>query len=170
MCISFTVKYLCSCIYEEWYSACVVYGDDMRPRPPRTWCYLRHIKETIDPFTLCETCLAKLEARVRRDGLRKTLQSAETFPLAAQLGMLIVLENDEELQKKYFGWKKRVFIFDREHYVPVTDGPVNGVRLREKWVFLCLLFCEIMLIFCDRGPRRRIGKDAWKYKSWKRRW
>ncbi|KAL4807352.1 hypothetical protein BDV18DRAFT_159573 [Aspergillus unguis] len=149
MCIIFTTTYLCSCVYDEWHFPCVVF-EDLRPRPPGTWCYLRHMKETVDIFSLCELCLPKLEARVRRDGIKKTLASRETFPLAEKLGMLIVLENDERLQRKYFGRREKALIYDREWWVPVTDGAISRERLKEK------------------RPKRRNGQNAWKYEAWRR--
>ncbi|KAL4917221.1 hypothetical protein BDW62DRAFT_202035 [Aspergillus aurantiobrunneus] len=131
MCVFWTVKYLCNCIYDEWYFPCDWYGLALLPREPKTWCYLRHMQETTDVLTLCEECFAMLDSQVRKHGVKKVLQSAETFPLAEQLGMLIVLENDEGEQWKAFR-KKPLLFFENEWQIPETDGPVDGRRLRLK--------------------------------------
>lgn len=133
MCLFWTVKYLCNCIYDEWYQPCRSNADDSdQPRQQKTWCYKRNIQEITDVLTLCEACYAKVDARVRKDGLKKVLQSAETFPLAGPLGMLVALENDEHEQWKAFGRERRVLLLEGEWYIPGTEGPVDSGRLKLK--------------------------------------
>lgn len=60
------------------------------------------------------------------------LQSAETFPLAEPLGVLVALENDEYEQWKAFGSDRNVSLLESEWYIPQTEGPVDSARLKLK--------------------------------------
>lgn len=132
MCLFWTVKYVCGCIYDEWYRPCQSNDNANQARQQKTWCYQRNIQEITDVLTLCEACYAKVDARVRKDGLKKVLQSVETFPLAEPLGMLIALENDEREQWKAFGRERQVLLLESEWYIPETEGPVDSGRLKLK--------------------------------------
>jgi hypothetical protein len=132
MCLFWTVKYLCDCIYDEWYRPCQSNDDTNQSRQQKTWCYQRNIQEITDVLTLCEACYAKVDARVRKDGLKKVLQSAETFPLAEPLGMLVALEDDGYEQWKAFGSDRQVLLLESEWYIPQTEGPVDSARLKLK--------------------------------------
>ncbi|KAL4785531.1 hypothetical protein BJX76DRAFT_356082 [Aspergillus varians] len=132
MCLYWTVKYFCGCIYDEWYSPCDGEGHGPNARKQDNWCYNRNIQETTDVLTLCEPCYAELDARVRKDGLKKVLQSSKSFPLAEQLGMLIVLENDESEQWKVFRKKRQIILQEGEWQIPETDGPADVKMLKMR--------------------------------------
>ncbi|KAL4910247.1 hypothetical protein BDW74DRAFT_144717 [Aspergillus multicolor] len=134
MCIIWETKFLCGCIIDEWWFACTNLRHDISNTGLRFLarshvnCKAREIQRWRECLLLCELCLGKLHARVRKDAdIRKTLASKETFPLAEQLGMLIVLENDALVQRGIFGkgkWRRMNMEIDK------LEGLVTDVEKR----------------------------------------
>ncbi|PTU18574.1 hypothetical protein P175DRAFT_0534316 [Aspergillus ochraceoroseus IBT 24754] len=125
MCIHYTCKFLCGCIWDEWRFPC---------ENPHAWCTYRDIIQTDDPLTACEDCWARIETRVRRYGLRNVLRSGEeeAFPLGRALGMLVVLLYDENEQWRLFRNGERVFFRDRELDTMKDLRPVSAALMRER--------------------------------------
>ncbi|KAL4978613.1 hypothetical protein BDW66DRAFT_164684 [Aspergillus desertorum] len=152
MCVFWTTKYLCSCIYDEFYYPCTWTSRNPERNPDPTLrrakhpqnCHTRDVEEMIDCLILCELCLEKLHDRVRKDrDIKKTLASKDTFPLAEQLGMLILLENDEIEQRRIFGKEGYMYmIAGIEELEEVGRGVEMGIGVRRA--------------------RKRNGRNAWK--------
>ncbi|RDW90504.1 uncharacterized protein DSM5745_02279 [Aspergillus mulundensis] len=154
MCIFWKTKFLCGCIIDEFWYPCSTLRPDPATEKLRFHtrnhpnCKMRSLQELTECILLCELCLGKLHARVRKDAdIRKTLASKDTFPLAEQLGMLILLENDEIEQWKVFGkWGRTRSDFrweELEEMVTVVEKRVGR-----------------------RRAKLRNGRNAWKYEAY----
>ncbi|KAL4820054.1 hypothetical protein BDW67DRAFT_181143 [Aspergillus spinulosporus] len=152
MCIFWITKYLCYCLYDEFYYPCnwASRNPETNPDPalrrarnPQNCCVCS-IEEIIDCLVLCELCLEKLHDRVRQDcDIKKTLARKNTSPLVKQLAMLILLENDIVEQWKVFG---------KEGYMYMTVE-IEELERRERVAEM-----EIGV----RRARKGNGRNAWK--------
>ncbi|KAL4744682.1 hypothetical protein BDW72DRAFT_199361 [Aspergillus terricola var. indicus] len=152
MCVFWTTKYLCSCIYDEFYYPCTwaSHNPETNPDPalrrakyPQK-CHVRSIEEIVDCLVLCELCFEKLHDRVRKDrDIKKTLARKNTFPLVEQLGMLILLENNKIEQWKIFGKEGYMYMtVGIEELERVERGAETGIGIRRA--------------------RKGNGRNAWK--------
>ncbi|CBF70094.1 predicted protein [Aspergillus nidulans FGSC A4] len=152
MCLFWITKYLCSCLYDEFYYPCswASRNPETNPDPalrrasyPQN-CHVRSVEEIIDCSVLCELCFEKLHDWVRKDcDIKKTLARNGTSPLVEQLGMLILLEN-EKLEQ----WK----IFGKDSYRYMTVG-IEELEKAERGVEMGIGV---------RRARKGNGRDAWK--------
>ncbi|KAL5335928.1 hypothetical protein BJX70DRAFT_401121 [Aspergillus crustosus] len=140
MCIYYTTKYLCSCIYDEWFYPCkptltitlttnLNLNPDPNPTPraPGFLCPTRELVSVHDVLTLCEPCFATLHTKIKKQGIRDVLDSGRG--LGKQLGMLIVLENDEKEQWRAFRRGRQVLFRERWSSVEACQAVVKGRRM-----------------------------------------
>ncbi|KAL3477373.1 hypothetical protein BJX99DRAFT_257623 [Aspergillus californicus] len=108
MCYFWQTQYLCACIHDHSYIPCTLYTHQKatpqekrlgKTRNPNIPCHTYEIEVVHDWLTFCEDCYGDLETQIRRDGLKKTL---ETAPLRAELGVVLFLMFDEEERKRIF--------------------------------------------------------------------
>ncbi|KAI9370563.1 hypothetical protein BJX61DRAFT_86073 [Aspergillus egyptiacus] len=106
MCTYWQIKYLCTCITDEWSINCLMYDSSRRrtqPNPHQTTCQTRDVYLRHDLLSFCEECYGKLDRRIRRDGVKKVLADKEAFPLGEMLGMVLVFLGDEGRDQRQKG-------------------------------------------------------------------